>query len=122
MKLSQLVVIGCLGFLACDSDGGDACTEIAVASVTLEVVAAEDGEPLPDAAVSFTLDGGEMREPDSQDDGGVFVLDYEETGAFLVTVSAPGFEMLTRSYNVVLEEGGCHPEGVSDTVELGKAE
>ncbi len=121
MKLSHVVLTACVVCSACDLGNGRACTEIAVASVSLEVVAAEDGEPIADAEVTFTLDGGESRQPDAHDDD-VFVLDYEETGIFEVTVSAPGFETVTRTYDVMLDEDGCHPVGEVDEIELGAEE
>lgn len=124
MRLSfglSLIVTTCL-LAACDLGGDNACTEIAVASVTLEILAADDGEPIDDAEVTFTLDDGAAQDAAERHSDGAFVLAYEETGTFAVTASAPGFEAVMRSYDVVLEEGGCHPVGVADVIELARAE
>ena len=104
---------------ACDT--GTACTEIAVASVTLEVIDAETDAPLPEAEVSFTLDGGDAQAP-AETDGNRFTLAYEETGLFAVTVTADGYEQFEAEYDIVLDEDGCHPVGESDTIELARME
>lgn len=118
MKLG-LITLGLCLLTACDTQS---CTEIAVASVSLHVVSAETGEDLDDVAVRFSIDGGAEQQPDAREDDGAFILDYEETGTFAVTIEAAGFETVMTDYKVVLDEDGCHPLGVSDTIELAMAE
>ncbi len=96
----------------------EACTEIAVVSVSLEVRGGDDAL-LEDADVSFTLDGGPTRQPDYAEDGR-FDLALEEDGRFEVTVTAPEHEQVQRTYDVELTDDGCHVEGVTDTVVLGQ--
>ena len=120
MRLGLLAL--CSTALLCSAcDAGKACTDLAASSVTLEVVDAETDEALPDAEVSFTLDGGETQMP-AEVDGNRFVLAYEETGVFAVTVTADGYEQLEAQYDVILDEDGCHPVGESDTIELARME
>jgi|GEM_PF-3230449 len=120
MKLGLLALCSTALLLsACDA--GKACTDIAVGSVTLEVVDAETESPLPDADVSFTLDGGDAQSP-AETDGNRFVLAYEEIGTFAVTVTADGYEQVERQYDIGLDEDGCHPVGEADTIELALME
>lgn len=98
--------------------GGTACTDIAVASLSLQVVDAQTGDPVPMPIITFTVDGdGEVREP-VEDFGGDFVLAYEETGTFEVTVAAEGYLEAGRTYDIVMDEDGCHPVGQLDVIEL----
>lgn len=99
----------------------EACTEIAVASVSLQVESGDGARPLPDAEVSFTLDGGPAREAEHLGDG-EFVLAYEEAGTFAVEVGADGHERVQRSYAVVLAEDGCHVEPLDEVVVLAVEE
>lgn len=99
----------------------EACTEIAVASISLQVKSGDGARPLPDAEVSFTLDGGPVREAEHLGDG-EFVLAYEEAGTFEVEIGADGHERAMRSYAVVLAEGGCHVEPFDEVVVLGVEE
>lgn len=110
MRLMTLLLPVVVLASACDSD----CTEIALASVTLEVRSAA-GQPLPDADVTFTLDGGPERDAESFGDG-TFVLGREEPGAFEATVAAEGHEPETRSYTVTAD--ACHVDPVEDEVVL----
>lgn len=120
MKLGLLALCSTALLLpACDA--GKACTDIAASSVTLEVVDAETDEALPDADVTFTLDGGDAQMP-AEVDGNRFVLAYEETGVFAVTVTADGYEQAEVQYDIVLDDDGCHPVGESDTIELARME
>ncbi len=110
-----------LMLVALASGCDEACTEIAVASVSLQVESGDGARPLPDAEVSFTLDDGPVRAAEHVGDG-EFVLAYEEAGTFEVQIGADGHEQLERSYAVVLEEGGCHVEPVDEVVVLAVEE
>lgn len=108
-------------FVTLNSGCDEGCTDIASASVTLEVLAAEDQAPITDAAVEFTVDGGETRTPEYSD-AGSYTLATEEDGEFAVEVAAEGFETVMRTYTVGLDADGCHVEGKSETIELARAE
>lgn len=110
-----------LTFAALPAGCDDACTEIAVASVTLEVVAADDQTPIADATIEFTLDGGETRAPEYADQG-VYTLATEEDGRFDVDISAEGFETVMRTYTMEMDADGCHVQGESETIQLARAE
>ena len=113
--ITKIALLGACALLpACD---GQACTEIAAASVTLEVVDAQTDEPITDADIAFTVDGGEPRAPADAFDG-TYGLAYEEEGTFEVTIAAPGYEPAQRTYDIELDAEGCHVDGVTDTVEL----
>lgn len=114
------IVVGLLLFtLASGCD--EACTEIAVASVSLQVESGDGARPLPDAEVTFTLDGGPAREAEHLGDG-EFVLAYEEAGTFEVQVGAPGHEQVERSYPIALAEDGCHVEPADEVIVLAVEE
>ena len=91
------------------------CTLESVASVRLDVVDAETGEPV-DATVTFVLDGGEPQEPEFEDGSGGYTLASETEGTFVVTIAADGYETVMREYVVTGDE--CHVETVSDEIAL----
>lgn len=110
--------LAALSSLAWGCDFGAACDEIAVASVSLEVVDAQTEAAIEMPTITFSVDGdAEVRQPADGYDG-IFVLTYEETGTFEVSVSADGYAGTMRTYEVVLDEDGCHPVGHSDVIEL----
>ncbi len=90
-------------------------------SVALELRSGEDEALLEDAEVTFTLDEGPQREPEHAE-AGRFDLAIEEDGRFDVTVTAPGHEVVTRSYDIGLTSDGCHVEGVTETLVLATEE
>lgn len=110
-----------LTLIALASGCDDACTEIAVASVSLQVESGDGARPLPSAEVSFTLDGGPTRDAEHLGEGD-FILAYEEAGTFEVDIGADGHERVERSYAVVLAEGGCHVEPIDEVVVLAVEE
>jgi hypothetical protein len=101
-------------------DGGHACTDIAASSVSLEVVDAQTGARVDAPVITFTVDDGEQREP-ADAAGETIVLAYEEVGTFEVEIGASGYATTSKTYEVELDEAGCHPEGIVDTVELEPA-
>ncbi len=92
------------------------CEEYAAASVSLEVRGA-DRQPIPDADVRFTVDGGEERHAESFGDGS-FVAGYEESGRFELTITADEHTPAQRAYDVAFEADGCHVGTVTDRIEL----
>ncbi|MEM6296319.1 MAG: hypothetical protein AAGA54_33925 [Myxococcota bacterium] len=94
----------------------EACEEYAAASVSLEVLDAKR-QPIADADVRFTIDGGEERQAESFGDG-AFVAGYEEDGRFEVTIEAADHTPAQRTYDVAFEADGCHVETVTDRIEL----
>ena len=86
--------------------------------MTVTVVDA-DAKPVPDAVVTFTLDGGPVRQaecwgpdPDTCDS---WVAGVEEAGVFVISAtSADG--TLSAEATVTVKEGECHVDG--QTVEL----
>jgi hypothetical protein len=97
-------------------DGTIACDASARGSVSLTIVDAETGEPVPAAIVRFQVDGGEVRQAGMLDYEGRVTLAYEEAGHFEVTIEAEGYEPASAEYEVA--QGQCHVEGVGDTIEL----
>jgi hypothetical protein len=91
------------------------CTTEAVASVQLDVVDAETGDPV-EATVTFLLDGDGPREPEFESGPGSYVLASETEGTFVVTIAADGYETVMREYVVTADE--CHVETVTDEVAL----
>lgn len=110
-----------LMLVALASGCDESCTEIAVASVSLQVESGDGARALPEAEVSFTVDGGPQREAEHLGDG-EFVLAYEEEGTFEVEIGADGHERVERTYAVVLAEDGCHVEPVDEAIVLGVEE
>ena len=90
-------------------EGGTACTEIAVASVTV-VVLDEDGAALSGAVVTYTVDGsGEL--PADQLSGNEFVAGWEVAGTFAITAAKNGYVSAVAEVTVVEDGTGCHVVG-----------
>lgn len=115
------LALAALTSLACGCDFGGACDDIAVGSVSLEVVDAQTEEAIEMPTITFTVDGDPEVRPPADGYDGRFVLTYEETGTFEVSVSAEGYAESMRTYEVVLDEDGCHPVGQSDVIALEPA-
>ena len=90
-----------LGLGAC-SFGTD-CDLMAVSSLSVNV-ADENGASIEDAAVRYSVDGGEFA--DCEDMGDSWVCGWEEAGNFEVEISAPGYE--TQTGTATIEQGECH--------------
>jgi hypothetical protein len=87
-------------------DALDACTTEARASVQIEVFDT-DGAPIDEATATYTVDGGDPQDCFVALPGEV-VCGFELTGAFSVTVAAPGYASATVEATV--EPGECHVE------------
>lgn len=96
--------------------GGTACTELAAASLTLEVVGGQ-GQKLLDATATFTVDGGESSACESWGDGS-FVCGIEQAGHIEATIEAEGFVTGSTLVDVEMDEAGCHVVGQAVTVQL----
>jgi hypothetical protein len=96
------------------------CTEEAVPSVALEVVD-PSGATLSSATARFSVDDETVLAPCDMWDGTLY-CGIERTGEFTVLIEAEGHDPEVRVYDVVLDEAGCHPETVEDTVVLGTCE
>lgn len=106
--LLPLALLGCP--VASDDTGtANACTEIAVASVSLSLVY-ENGEPVSAASVTYTVDGGEAKPCDDLFEE-QWACGWEEPGLIEVTVAQEGYQTLTESVEVVMTDDGCHVVG-----------
>lgn len=97
---------------------GTACTEMAAASVMLTVTDANDAE-IPGASAEWTGPDGAAGTCDSLGNG-TFNCGYEVSGEISVTVSAEGYDDVTKS--VVVDHDECHVIGESLTVVLEESE
>jgi len=115
-----MIVIGCAND-SIDDGGQVACTEEARSSVTLDVVD-ENSDPLTDATVTFTIDGGSTEEAecfDSSTNGcSDYVLAYEQAGVFNIAVSKDGYITAEESITVGMTDDGCHVDGQVVTITL----
>lgn len=122
MLLSLLAPL--LFLSACDPADKDdtavtGCTEIAMSSVTLSVVDA-DGSPVPDAAATFSVDGGAAE--DCESFSGTFTCGYERAGTFTVEASAPGYADNSATVTIGMDAAGCHVVGQSITITLDQVD
>ncbi len=106
MRLLPLLLVACE---IDDPNNGNACTDIAMASVSLSV-ADLDGLPVTDATVTYTVDGGASMDCESWDDG-QYVCGWEKPGTIVVTVEKEGFVTVTETLEVGMTEDECHVEG-----------
>lgn len=113
-----LLTIGCELFGTTDGiDGnGQACTEMAAASLTVEVLDPE-GKPIQDAQVHFSVDGGDSQICDGWGNG-TYVCGYEVAGELTVTVEAEGYLDAQTVANVVMDDVGCHVVGQAVSLTL----
>ena len=101
-----------LFLLACsidDPNNGNACTDIAFASVSLSVVD-DGGVAVADAEATFTVDGGETQICENLG-GGSYACGWEQAGNIVVTVAKEGYESATETVEVGMTDDGCHVEG-----------
>ena len=110
------------------SGGGVACTEIAIASVTIDVVD-QTGAPLSPTTITYSLDGADAVAAECIDEGCTsFVTDWEVPGEF--TIVATWHEdtadpccwyddYVTQTVTVGMTEDGCHvvPEAITLTLD-----
>lgn len=88
------------------------CTELAAVSVIVTVVD-DQGTPMPEAQVFFSVDGAAEVACEGHDDA-VFMCGYEELGEITVTASAVGgYTEDSETVFVELDEDGCHVVGQS---------
>jgi hypothetical protein len=92
-----------------DSGSGVGCTEIAMSSVTVNVVD-ENGATVLGAEVLFSVDGGARQTCDAVADG-EFVCGWEQAGIIEVTVAKEGYETLVESVEIGRTDDGCHVVG-----------
>lgn len=91
-----------------------ACTAEVVASALVSVQA-EDGTPLADSVVTYTVDGGATATCDASGTGS-HTCGEDEVGQFVFEASAFGFQ--TQSASVVVEGDECHALTESVTITL----
>ncbi len=110
-RFSALFLLA-LGLTGCDV-GGE-CDLMAVSSLTVNV-SDPDGEAVEEVSVRYSVDGGEFS--DCEDISDAWICGWEESGAFEVEVSAPGFETQTASAQI--EDGECHvlPQSIDIALE-----
>ncbi len=114
--LVTLVLLGC-PVIDDDTGNANACTEIAVGSVSLTVVD-EGGEAVAGATVTYTVDGGEVLACDDLAEG-QWVCGWEVAGSIQVTVAMDGYETHTETVDIGMTDDGCHVVGeVLDVVLL----
>lgn len=94
-----------LSLVACPVETG--CTDLAAFSTTVSVVDA-DGSPIAGATGTYTVDGGEAKPCESWDPGQL-VCGVEESGHFVVEVSAEGYIAGSAQVDVGADE--CHVIG-----------
>ncbi len=107
MTLLLLSLLGC--------EDGIVCTTIAVYSTTVTVVD-DAGAPIDDAALVYTVDGG-GEVPCEVMGGGQYACGIEQSGAFVITGSAEGYDEESMSVEVGADE--CHPIAETVTLTLG---
>lgn len=120
-----------LALLACDAaEDPVACAEYAALALQVDVTDA-DGNPLPGATVTFTVDGGETRAAtclDAEDPAACtsFATAYEEAGTYdvLVEYSIPTADPCcwyadSKMATVTVEADECHviPEQVTVAID-----
>ena len=114
-----LAAIAVAGLSGCEEPDPTACDQMAYSSVNV-VLTGEFGEAIPDAAVQYSVNGGELRdcEPANWDDSLVaesaFICGWEEAGDFTIVASAEGYE--STETQIVVEADECHV--ISQSLEL----
>lgn len=103
-----------LALAACTPPDVTNCTEEARASVVIDVQDA-DGNPIEDADVVYTVDGGAEQDCETFEPGS-YVCGYEVEGTIEVFVLTDDDEAST-SFDI--ESDACHVIGQSATVVLG---
>lgn len=112
-----LFLLACLPVGSDDKgDSGVACTEMAMASVTL-TVENTDSDPIEGVSVTWAVDGGAPEDCESSD-GKTFVCGYERVGEFELVITAPGYVTQTLTRTLALDASGCHVAGLVESVAL----
>jgi hypothetical protein len=102
--------------LACVDE--TACTAIAVASTTVTLLDA-DGAPVPDATLTYTVDGEGPLPCDALGDG-KYVCGYEASGRFVIEAKKEGYDVARAELDVGADE--CHPIPEAVTITLAAAD
>jgi hypothetical protein len=92
---------------------GVACTEIAVTSVTVNLVDT-DAHPILDADVTYEVDGGDPMPCQAWE--GSYACGTEEAGEFVIRAVAAGYQ--EGEENLVVTEDVCHVDGQVVVIEL----
>jgi hypothetical protein len=100
--------------VACEAGSG--CTTEAVGSVNVTVTA--EGADVSGAAVTYTVDGGEVADCEPMGMDAMWVCGWEIEGTFEVTVQLDGFPIATET--VTVESDTCHVIGESLTIALAR--
>lgn len=90
-----------------------------MASVSVSVTA-EDGTPITDAMVTYSVDGVEMGACEAWPGGG-WVCGFEVPGHFVVTATAVGYEPASAEVDIAMDAQGCHVLGEAVTLTLVEA-
>lgn len=103
---------------ACEpTDEGPVCDDLAAVSVTV-TVDDDAGQPVDDAVVTFTVDGGLTQRCQSNGDGS-YQCGIELSGDFVISVVRTGFAPQTAAVTVEADE--CHVIGETVAVTLARA-
>lgn len=114
-----LVLGSSLGLVGCgdvDDGLGVGCTEIAAASVSVQVVDGS-GMPVSEATVTFSVNGGPAQNCETFMSGS-YVCGYEQAGMITITATN-GTDTQMQTVTVTKTADGCHVQGQSITITLG---
>lgn len=109
-----LVAFALLPLAGCAGEEPVACTEIAIASVIVNVSTADGADAAIE--VTYSADGVDAAVCDSFGDPGQYVCGYEVAGEVEVEVAAEGYEPQVLTVTVEETEDGCHV--VTETVDV----
>jgi hypothetical protein len=107
----------CLASLGLSASAcGVACTSNVVFSVTVDVVDG-NGVAVPDAKLTFTVDGGPTQNCFGPWGGGpgTYTCGHEQVGHFVITASRGG---MTGTGEVDVENGQCGPQQAMITIKI----
>jgi len=110
--LMAIAIVAIITSLAGCDFGGQACTDLAAASVTL-VVIDETGAAITDADASYSVDGADSQ-PCETFDSTSYVCGWEASGSIEVTVTKAGYQDAVETVEVGADE--CHVIG--ETLEI----
>lgn len=122
---SGLLVLSLVAFCAMDGQcsgliigpGGQVCTQVAVASVVLNIRNAQ-GQVVPSAQANFRIGNGPTFTSACNGNCGSFVVVYESVGNFNIDVTSLGQQPKNVQVAVQVDEAGCHPVTKNVTVQL----
>ena len=106
---SLLALAGCL-----PADAPTACTDIAIASVIVDVSTADGADAAFEVAYRTAAD--DLAPCDDFGDPGQYVCGYEIVGEVEIEVGAPGYAPQTHTVSVAATEDGCHV--VTETLDV----